>query len=150
MAGFCRRAVAQSVGAGCWEAGTPSIQMRHRPAGGSIETGTLADAAAVGVAAVAGTATETGRTWASTTEAVPSSRSERSSGRTESDGRGRGILPKRRPRVHGVSSRGQSPKLIPQARAVRTASWLGSTRLGVAIASRIGTVTICGLWSATI
>lgn len=31
---------AQSVGAGCWLAGTPSIQIRHMPAGGMKAGGT--------------------------------------------------------------------------------------------------------------
>jgi hypothetical protein len=41
FAGRFRTAVAQSVGAGCRSAGTPSIQMRHIPAGGLKPSGTL-------------------------------------------------------------------------------------------------------------
>ena len=43
----------------------------------------------------------------------------------------------------------QSPKLMPFDRAVRTTSWVGSTRLGSRSASSIGTVTMCGDCSAT-
>lgn len=40
LAGRCRSAVVQSVGAGCWAGATPSIQIRHLPAGGTISRGT--------------------------------------------------------------------------------------------------------------
>jgi hypothetical protein len=39
FAGRFRNAVVQSVGAGCCAAGTPSIQIRHLPAGGSMDRG---------------------------------------------------------------------------------------------------------------
>jgi hypothetical protein len=47
FAGRRRTAVAQSVGAGWRSAGTPSIQMRHMPAGGLKPAGTPDDPAAL-------------------------------------------------------------------------------------------------------
>lgn len=50
FAGRFRRAVVQSVGAGCCAAGTPSIQIRHFPAGGIISRGTTSAVSRVDVA----------------------------------------------------------------------------------------------------